>query len=356
MNQFVWNRLRMPAPRTMTGSLPLPPRIGANACKAPPRRDAQVGWSMLIGVITDSLVRLGSAAVEFLQPPAGHQTVQEGAEAAAGRASTSRPRRTALLGVLSPQEVGDLPHDPTRDLHLQGFTAFSLGINSSVREYAELNMPLEPLQILVKHVVPSVGRFGTEAVGPAAGTAKGHRALAIADVLDDRLSDLSAVYRHRRQFFHLLLAFLHAPQPLVFRASLGPSVRLTETACQIDNATDDWMLETVEALPIGRQSLQPEDDKLAQGLRDRRQRLGRGEGGMPSCSLLRVIGGRIPPHHVRAGVTQEVLHVQFAGILFDRPGGESVAEAMSVDFGDASVAATTPEDLLQAVGPEGYTL
>src|SRR3972149_7114289 len=74
---------------------------------------------------------------------------------------------------------------------------------------------------------------------------------------------------------------------------------------------------------------------------------------MPARRLLRGVGGGVAANHVRAGVAKEVLHVELAGILFYRPGGESVAEAVGVDLGHPGLAAPAPQHLLEAVGAQG---
>ncbi len=43
----------------------------------------------------------------------------------------------------------------------------------------------------------------------------------------------------------------------------------------------------------------------------------------------------VATHHLRPGVSEEVLDVNLTGILLDRPGGECVAEPVRVDSGDS---------------------
>ncbi|MDP2857245.1 MAG: hypothetical protein Q8P50_04620 [Bacillota bacterium] len=50
-------------------------------------------------------------------------------------------------------------------------------------------------------------------------------------------------------------------------------------------------------------------------------------------SLFRVVGGGVAAEHGWGGVAEEELDVYLAGLLFDGPGGEGVAEAVGVDLG-----------------------
>ena len=79
---------------------------------------------------------------------------------------------------------------------------------------------------------------------------------------------------------------------------------------------------------------------------------GGGEEVMGPGRLLRVVGSGVSADHVWRGVTQEVLDVQLAGILLDRPGGKSVSEAMGMDLRDARLPAESAEHLLDGVGQE----
>ena len=72
-----------------------------------------------------------------------------------------------------------------------------------------------------------------------------------------------------------------------------------------------------------------------------------------ACRLLRVVGGGVAADHVWGGVTEQVLNVQLARILLDGPGGEGMAEAVGMDLGEAGLASQAPEELLEAVGPQG---
>jgi hypothetical protein len=51
-------------------------------------------------------------------------------------------------------------------------------------------------------------------------------------------------------------------------------------------------------------------------------------------------------------VAQKVLDIEFSGIGLDGPGGKGVAEAMGVHLGDASAAAQSYQNLLEAIGLE----
>ena len=51
-----------------------------------------------------------------------------------------------------------------------------------------------------------------------------------------------------------------------------------------------------------------------------------------SAAFARVIRGRVPAHHRRGGVAQQILHVELPGVVLDRPGGEGVAEAVRVGW------------------------
>ena len=64
------------------------------------------------------------------------------------------------------------------------------------------------------------------------------------------------------------------------------------------------------------------------------------------------VGGAVAPHHLRGAVAEEVLHIEFAGVVRDSPGGERVAEAMGVHLGDAGVAAEAAQQLFEPVRPE----
>jgi hypothetical protein len=68
--------------------------------------------------------------------------------------------------------------------------------------------------------------------------------------------------------------------------------------------------------------------------------------------LLRVVGRGVAPDHVGRGVAEQSLDVELARVLFDRPGGEGVSEAVGVDLGQTGLAAEPTEHLLEAVGAE----
>jgi len=48
-------------------------------------------------------------------------------------------------------------------------------------------------------------------------------------------------------------------------------------------------------------------------------------------------------------VAEQVLYIQFASVLLDRPRGERVAEAVSMNLDDAGPLREAPEHLLQAI-------
>ena len=74
---------------------------------------------------------------------------------------------------------------------------------------------------------------------------------------------------------------------------------------------------------------------------------------MAAGRLFRVVGSSIAADHVGRGVAEQVLNVQLAGVLLDRPGGEGATEAVGVDLGEAGLSSQVPEELLQTVGPQG---
>jgi hypothetical protein len=61
--------------------------------------------------------------------------------------------------------------------------------------------------------------------------------------------------------------------------------------------------------------------------------VGRAEESVSLRSLLSVAGGGVATEHSGGRVTEEELNVDLAGLLFDGPGGEGVAEAVRVDLG-----------------------
>ena len=69
--------------------------------------------------------------------------------------------------------------------------------------------------------------------------------------------------------------------------------------------------------------------------------------------LLGVVGGGVAAGHGRGGVAEEELHVDLAGLLFDGPGGEGVAEAVRVDLGDGGLFAEALEDGAHGAAAEG---
>ena len=69
--------------------------------------------------------------------------------------------------------------------------------------------------------------------------------------------------------------------------------------------------------------------------------------------LLGVVGGRVAAEHGWGGMAEEELDVYLAGLLFDGPGGEGVAEAVRVDFGDGDLSAEALEDGAHGAAAEG---
>ena len=46
------------------------------------------------------------------------------------------------------------------------------------------------------------------------------------------------------------------------------------------------------------------------------------------------VGGTVAAHHLRGAVAEQVLDIELARVVGDGPGGEGVAEAVSVHGGD----------------------
>ena len=67
------------------------------------------------------------------------------------------------------------------------------------------------------------------------------------------------------------------------------------------------------------------------------------------CRLLRAVGRAVATHHVGRRVSEQVLHVEFAGIVCDGPRRECVAEAMRVDFRHFCATTEAAEHLLEPV-------
>ena len=61
-----------------------------------------------------------------------------------------------------------------------------------------------------------------------------------------------------------------------------------------------------------------------------------------------------PALQVRAGVAEQVLDVEFAGVLLDGPGREGMAKAVGVAAGYVGGASAAAEQLLEAVGLEPH--
>jgi len=56
--------------------------------------------------------------------------------------------------------------------------------------------------------------------------------------------------------------------------------------------------------------------------------VGRAEPLMGPRRLLSIVGRRVPPHHCRRAVSQQVLHVQLPCLVLYRPGGKGVPKAV----------------------------
>ena len=79
----------------------------------------------------------------------------------------------------------------------------------------------------------------------------------------------------------------------------------------------------------------------------------------PSASLaaggvLDAVAGGVAAHHLGAGVAEQVLDVEFAGVLLDGPGREGIAKAVGVAAGHVGGASAAAEQLLEAVGLEPH--
>ena len=68
--------------------------------------------------------------------------------------------------------------------------------------------------------------------------------------------------------------------------------------------------------------------------------------------LLRAIGRAVTAHHVGRGVSEQVLDIELASIVRDRPGREGVAEAVGVHLWHAGPQAEAAQHLLEAIRPE----
>lgn len=76
------------------------------------------------------------------------------------------------------------------------------------------------------------------------------------------------------------------------------------------------------------------------------------KGCVPACRLLRVVGGRVAPDHVRRRVAEQVLHIQLASVLLDRLGREHMAATASVHLRDASPLPQSAKHLFEPIGLE----
>ena len=79
-----------------------------------------------------------------------------------------------------------------------------------------------------------------------------------------------------------------------------------------------------------------------------------GEGCVPFCCLSAAVGGAVAAHHIGGTVAEQMLDIEFAGVVGDRPGGEGMPEAMGMDPRDARSFAQPPQELLEPVGPEPH--
>lgn len=75
---------------------------------------------------------------------------------------------------------------------------------------------------------------------------------------------------------------------------------------------------------------------------------------MPLRRLGAAVGGAVAPHPVGRALAEQVLDVQLARLVGDRPGGEGMAEAMGMDPGDSRGSAQPPQQLLEPVGLEPH--
>ena len=66
------------------------------------------------------------------------------------------------------------------------------------------------------------------------------------------------------------------------------------------------------------------------------------------------IGGAVAAHHVGGAVPEEMLDIEFAGVVGDGPGGEGMAEAVGMYPGDTGRLTQPPQELLEPVGPEPH--
>jgi hypothetical protein len=71
--------------------------------------------------------------------------------------------------------------------------------------------------------------------------------------------------------------------------------------------------------------------------------------------LLRIVGRRVPPHHRRRAVPQQVLYVQLPGFVLYGPGGKGMAEAVGVHPRDGGLLAHGLEDGAHRGAAEGTT-
>jgi hypothetical protein len=63
------------------------------------------------------------------------------------------------------------------------------------------------------------------------------------------------------------------------------------------------------------------------------------EGGVALRGLGAAVGGAVAAHHIGRAMPEQVLDVELAGVVRERPGGEGVAEAVGMDLGDPRLAA-----------------
>ena len=77
--------------------------------------------------------------------------------------------------------------------------------------------------------------------------------------------------------------------------------------------------------------------------------IGGREADVPLGRLRGAVGRRVAAHHVGGRMTEQMLDVQLADIVLDRPCREGVPEAVGVHLRDPRAAAQPPEEVLEAV-------
>ena len=82
--------------------------------------------------------------------------------------------------------------------------------------------------------------------------------------------------------------------------------------------------------------------------------IGGREARVAAGGVLGAVAGGVAAHHLGAGVAEQVLDVEFAGVLLDGPGREGMAKAVGVAAGHVGGASAAAEQLLEAVGLEPH--